>query len=339
MHYPSRFPHRRAFFTATLTVACTVIAAVYTPLAHANENVKDYPSRAIRLIVPFAPGGVSDTGARIVAEKLGQQLGQQVIVDNKPGASGNIGTQMAAQAEPDGYTLVLGFDGTLVINPHVQANVPFDTLKDLAPISKIGDAALILVANPQVPANTFQELTAYSKTQPKGLSYGSAGVGSTPHLAGELLRQRTGINIEHIPYKGGGQAMADVVGGTLPLLYTAVAGAYPYVERKQLKAIAVSSDKRLPSLPDVPTLSESGVDGFVLNSWIGILAPAKTSPEIIDKLQGAIHQVVHTPDTAKRLSGLGITASGNTPAAFRQQITDDLKTYESIVKSANIQVN
>lgn len=328
---------RRQLLTGALTSICVAITAFSGLPAHANETANQYPSRPIRLIVPFAPGGVSDTGARLVADKLGQRLGQQIIVDNKPGASGNIGTHMAAQAAPDGYTLLLGFDGTLVINPYVHKDIPFDTLKDLAPVSKIGDAALIIVANPKVPANTLQELIAYSKTQPKGISYGSAGVGSTPHLAGELLRQRTGIKLEHIPYKGGGQAMADVVGGTLPLLYTAVAGAYPYVERKQLKAIAVSTEKRLPSLPDVPTVSESGVDGFVSNSWIGILAPAKTPADIVSKLQQAIHDVVHTPETEARLAGLGITASGNTPQEFRQQIETDLKTYKAVVKSANIQ--
>lgn len=319
-----------------LAPLCAALAFI-SPATHAAETAAQYPSKPIRLIVPFSPGGVTDTGARIVADKLGQKLGQQIIVDNKPGASGNIGTQMAAQAEPDGYTLVVGFDGTLVINPHVSKNIPFDTLKDLAPVSKIGDAALILVANPKLPVNTFEELIAYSKTQPNGVSYGSAGVGSTPHLAGELLRERTGINLVHIPYKGGGQAMADVVGGTLPLLYTAVAGAYPYVERKQLKAIIVSTDKRLASLPDVPTAAESGVKDFVVNSWIGILAPAKTPTDIIAKLQGAINEVVHAPDTQERLAGLGITASGNTPEEFGKQIAADLKTYETIVKNANIQ--
>lgn len=329
---------QRRLLVSALTALCTAIASFASP-AQAVETAEQYPSRPIRLIVPFAPGGVSDTGARLVADKLGQHLGQQVIVDNKPGASGNIGTHMAAQAEPDGYTLVLGFDGTLVINPHVHKNIPFDTLKDLAPVSKIGDAALIIVANPKVPADTLQDLIAYSRTQPEGISYGSAGVGSTPHLAGELLRERTGIKLEHIPYKGGGQAMADVVGGNLPLLYTAVAGAYPYVQRKQLKAIAVSTSERLPSLPDVPTVSESGVDGFVSNSWIGILAPAKTPEGIIDKLQQAVYDVVQNPETKERLAGLGITSSGNTPAEFRQQIEADLKTYESVVKSANIQID
>ena len=327
-----------AALRAALAPLCAVLALAGSG-AQAAETAQQYPSRPIRLIVPFSPGGVTDTGARLVADKLGQRLGQQVIVDNKPGASGNIGTHMAAQAEPDGYTLVVGFDGTLVINPHVHRNIPFDTLKDLAPVSKIGDAALIIVANPAVPANTLQELIAYSKTQPNGVSYGSAGVGSTPHLAGELLRQQTGAKLVHIPYKGGGQAMADVVGGTLPLLYTAVAGAYPYVQRKQIKAIAVSTEARLASLPDVPTVSESGVPGFVSNSWIGILAPAGTPEDIVAKLQREINAVVHAPDIEERLAGLGITASGNTPQEFRSQIASDLARYAEVVKAANIRAD
>ena len=332
----------RSRYTGMLRAALAPLCAMLAlagPAAHARESAQQYPSRPIRLIVPFAPGGVTDTGARLVADKLGQRLGQQIIVDNKPGASGNIGTHMAAQADRDGYTLVVGFDGTLVINPHVHANIPFDTLKDLAPVSKIGDAALIIVANPALPANTLQELVAYSKTLPNGVSYGSAGVGSTPHLAGELLSQQTGANLVHIPYKGGGQAMADVVGGTLPMLYTAVAGAYPYVQRKQIKAIAVSTEARLASLPDVPTVAESGVPGFVSNSWIGILAPAGTPDDIVAKLQREIHAVVHTPEIKERLAGLGITASGNTPDEFRRQIASDLARYADIVKAANIQAD
>jgi len=332
----------RSRYTGMLRAALAPLCAMLAlagPAADARESAQQYPSRPIRLIVPFAPGGVTDTGARLVADKLGQRLGQQIIVDNKPGASGNIGTHMAAQADRDGYTLVVGFDGTLVINPHVHANIPFDTLKDLAPVSKIGDAALIIVANPALPANTLQELVAYSKTLPNGVSYGSAGVGSTPHLAGELLSQQTGANLVHIPYKGGGQAMADVVGGTLPMLYTAVAGAYPYVQRKQIKAIAVSTEARLASLPDVPTVAESGVPGFVSNSWIGILAPAGTPDDIVAKLQREIHAVVHTPEIKERLAGLGITASGNTPDEFRRQIASDLARYADIVKAANIQAD
>ncbi|KRC83348.1 LacI family transcriptional regulator [Achromobacter sp. Root83] len=312
------------------------LCAMALAAAPSHSEPGDYPTRPIRLIVPFAPGGVTDTGARLVADRLGQRLGQQVIVDNKPGASGNIGTQMAARAEPDGYTLVVGFDGTLVINPHVYRTTGFDTLKDLAPVSKIGDAALIIVANPSLPVRNLKNVIDYSQAQANGLSYGSAGVGSTPHLAGELLRQRTGAKLVHIPYKGGGQAMADVVGGTLPLLYTAVAGAYPYIQRQQLTAIAVSSATRLASLPDVPTVAESGVAGFESVSWIGILAPAGTPSAVIARLQKEIHAVVQSSDIKERLIGLGITASGNTPEEFRKQIASDLDKYATIVKAANI---
>lgn len=316
-----------------LSTLCAVLMGAGMGAAHAA----DYPTKPIRLIVPFAPGGVTDTGARVVADKLGARLGQQVIVDNRPGASGNIGTQMAATAEPDGYTLVVGFDGTLVINPHVFAKVPFDTLKDLAPISKIGDAALVIVTHPAVPAKNLEQLIQYSQKSQSGVSYGSAGTGSTPHLAGELLRLRAGGNFVHIPYKGGGQALSDVVGGTLPMLYTAVAGAYPFIKSGQVNAIAVSTAQRLASLPDTPTVQESGVADFVVNSWIGILAPAKTPAAVVDRLQKEIHAVVHSPDVKERLASLGIVASGSTPGAFRQEIEQDLKKYAQIVKTAKIQ--
>ncbi|KAA0183154.1 tripartite tricarboxylate transporter substrate binding protein [Cupriavidus gilardii] len=303
-----------------------------------NALAQDYPARPIRLIVPFAPGGVSDTSARVIADKLGQRLGQQVVVDNRPGASGNIGTAMAAQAAPDGYTLLLGFDGTMVINPHVFAKVPFDTVKDFVPISKIGDAALILITHPSVPAKNLSELVAYSRTTSAGLSYGSAGTGSTPHLAGELLKARTGLNMVHVPYKGGGQAMGDLVGGTLPVLFTAVAGAQQYVKNGKANAIAVSAAKRVPSLPDVPTLAESGVPGFVSDSWVGLLAPANTPKEIVDKLARELNTVVNMPDTRERLATLGIVPSGNTSEAFASEIQNDLKKYSEIVKTAKIRV-
>ncbi len=204
---------------ALVKALCAVAVAIVTPvISGPSAFAQDYPSRPIRLIVPFAPGGVSDTSARVIADRLGQRLGQQIVVDNKPGASGNIGSAMVAQSAPDGYTLLLGFDGTIVINPHVFPKVPFDPVKDFVPVGKIGDAALILITHPSVPAKTLKELVAHSQTRPEGLSCGSAGTGSTPHLAGELLKARTGLKMTHIPYKGGGQAMGDLVGGTLPVL-------------------------------------------------------------------------------------------------------------------------
>lgn len=320
---------------ARLLAAALPLALAMGPAA----AQQDYPNKPIRLIVPFTPGGVTDTGARVVADKLGARLGQSVVVDNRPGASGNIGTQMVATAAPDGYTLLLGFDGTLVINPHVYAKVPFDTLKDFVPVSKIGDAVLIIVVHPSVPAKTLSELVAYSKTNPGGVSYGSAGTGSTPHLAGELLKARTGADFVHVPYKGGGQSMTDVVGGSLPMLYTAVAGAYPFVQKGQIRPIAVSSAQRLASLPEVPTVAESGVPGFESSSWIGILAPAKTPQPIVERLQRELHAVVQSPEVRERLASLGISALGNTPAEFGQQIRADLAKYDQIVKAAKVRVD
>ncbi|RYF33392.1 MAG: tripartite tricarboxylate transporter substrate binding protein [Comamonadaceae bacterium] len=318
-----------------LALAFAAAGTVAFGAAHAQ---RDYPNKPIRLVVPFTPGGVTDTGARVVAERLGARLGQQVVIDNKPGASGNIGTQIVASAAPDGYTLVLGFDGTMVINPHVFSKVPFDTMKDFVPVSKIGDAVLIIVTHPSVPAKTLPELIAYSKSNPGGLSYGSSGTGGTPHVAAEMLKVKTGANFVHVPYKGGGQAMTDVVGGQLPMLYTAVAGALPFVEKEQVRAIAISSTQRLPSIPSVPTVAES-VPGFEASSWIGILAPAKTPKAIVDRVQKELNAVVNEPEIKERLAKLGITSVGNTSAEFGQQIQADLKKYAEVVKAAGIKVD
>jgi len=295
-----------------------------------------YPEKPIRLIVPFAAGGVTDTSGRVVAEALSRRLGQPIVIENKPGASGNIGTQMVVNAPPDGYTLVLGFDGTLVINPHVFTNFPFDVTTELAPIGKIGDATLIIVAHPSFPAKTLQELIAYSKKQPNGVSYGTSGVGGTPHVAGELLKQRTGANLTHIPYKGGGQAMTDALGGQIPLVYTAVAGAYTHLKAGRLVPIAVSSLVRAPSLPEVPTFIESGVADFDVSAWVAILAPAKTPRAIIDKLNRELNAVLTSPEMVEKLSTLGIVATPGTPEQLSEQIRNDLAKYGKVVKAAGI---
>jgi tripartite-type tricarboxylate transporter receptor subunit TctC len=299
----------------------------------------EFPDKPIRLIVPFAPGGVTDTSGRLVADALGKRLGQTIVVENKAGASGNIGTQQAALAAPDGYTLLLGFDGTLVINPHVFANFPIDPINDLAPVGKIGDATLILVAHPSFPAKTVQELIAYSKTQPNGVSYGTSGVGSTPHIAGELLKVRTGANLTHIPYKGGGQAMSDALGGNVPLVFTAVAGAVPHLQQKRLVAIAVSSEKRSPSLPDVPTFIEGGVPDFEATSWVAILAPAKTPRPVIEKLNRELNAVLSDPVTVEKLAALGIVATPGSPEKLTEQMRTDLARYGQVVKAANIKTD
>lgn len=322
---------RRALITGLATALIG-----FMPQAFAQDS---FPNKSIRLVVPFAPGGVTDTSGRLIAENLSKRLGQQVYVENKPGASGNIGTAQVAAAEPDGYTLVLGFDGTMVINPHVFEKVAFDSVKDFAPVGKIGNAILILVANPSLSAKTLSEVIALSKAQSGGLSFGTSGVGGTPHIAGELLNQQTGSKLAHIPYKGGGQALIDVQGGTIPLVYTAVAGAYQLIQTKRVIPIAVSSRERAASLPDVPTFIESGVKDFVVDSWVGIFAPAKTPPAVITRLNTELNLVLKDPEVVAKLNTLGITASPGTPQQFAEEVKSDLAKYGKVVKAAGIKVD
>lgn len=319
-----------------ITVAAALCAG---PLLHTTVHAQDtWPSKPIRLIVPFTPGGVTDTSGRLIAENLGKRLGQQVVVDNKPGASGNIGTALAKAAPADGYTLVLGFDGTMVINPHVFSKLPFDTVKDFTPVGKIGDATLILVANPDVPVKGLADVIALSKSRPGGLSFGTSGTGGTPHIAGELLKLRTGANLTHVPYKGGGQAMTDVLGGTIPLVYTAVAGAHGHVKSGKLKALAVSSAQRTSALPDVPTFVESGVPDFVVNSWVGLLAPAGTPAAVVTRLNTELNAVLNDATVREKLRVMGIEPAPGTPEQYRDEIRRDLDRYGAVVKSAGISV-
>lgn len=315
-----------------------VLAVLGLCLCSGQALAQAYPNKPIRLVVPFTPGGVTDTSGRVIAEHLSKRLGQQVVVDNKPGASGNIGTQLVAHAEPDGYTLLLGFDGTMVINPHVFAKIGFDSVKDFAPIGKIGDAVLVLVTYPSAPTKTLKEVIALSKSQAGGLSYGTSGTGGTPHIAGELLKERTGANLVHIPYKGGGQAMTDVLGGNIPLVYTAIAGAIPHIKSGKLHPIAVSSAQRASSVPEVPTFIESGVADFDINSWVGLLAPAKTPKPILDKLNAELNAVLSDPAVRERLNGLGISATPGSAERFGQEIQRDLNRYGPVVRAAGIKL-
>lgn len=323
---------------SVLSGAGLALMAVLGGLPAAAYAQDAWPNKPIRLVVPFTPGGVTDTSGRLIAEYLGKRLGQQIIVDNKPGASGNIGTSLVKAAPPDGYTLVLGFDGTMVINPHVFAKIPFDTATDFAPVGKIGDAILILVANPDVPVKSLSDVIALSKSQQGGLSFGTSGTGGTPHIAGELLKSRTNADLTHVPYKGGGQAMTDVLGGTIPLVYTAVAGAYGHVKSGKLRAIAVSSAQRATALPDVPTFIESGVPDFVVNSWVGILAPAKTPSTIVTRLNTELNAVLNDATVREKLRLMGIEATPGSAEQFKSEIKRDLARYGQVVKSAGIRI-
>ncbi len=317
---------------AGLILICIAAITILSSSAFAQN----YPNRPIRLIIPFAPGGVTDIGGRYIANQLSLKLGQQVIVENKSGASGNIGAAFVAQSEPDGYTLLLGFDGTLVINPHIFDKIPFDTLKDFSAVAKIGDAALILVANNDFPGKTVNDVITLSKKDPKGLSYATSGTGVTPHIAGELLKQKTGANLTPIPYKSGGQALIGLMSGDVPLAFTVLAGANQYVQSGRLKPIAISSKVRVPSLPNVPTFIESGFPDIYVTSWIGVLAPAKTPKTVIASLNTAINEILQTPEAKEKLNAIGITPTPTTPEKFAEQMRLDLNLFGQIVKTAGI---
>lgn len=296
---------------------------------------QDYPNRPIRLVVPYAPGGITDNSVRTINDKLGARLGQQVIVENRPGAGGIVGTQQFTQAPADGYTLLLGFDGNFVISPFTIKNLPYDPVRDFTPVTKLGDAAILLAAHPSVPANNFQELLALSKQKPGSLSYGSAGSGQTSHIVAELVKLETGIDMLHIPYKGGGPALVDLVGGQIPLVSTFIAGANQYIRQGRAKAIGVSSAKRDPALPDVPTYRELGTK-IEATSWVGIFLPAKAPRPIVERLQREIATVLQDPDVRQRYSTLGLNPVGNPPDEFAGQIRADLARWEPVVKRAGI---
>lgn len=308
----------------------------YFSIAQLQAQGRDFPNKPIHLVIPFAPGGVTDIGGRYIAQQLAQKLGVEVYAENKAGASGNIGASYVAKAEPDGYTLLVGFDGTLVINPHIFEKIPFNTMNDFAPIGKIGDAALILLANPNLPVKTVKEVVALSMKESKGLSYATSGIGVTPHIAGELLKQKTNANLVAIPYKSGGQALIGLIGGDVPLAFTNLAGATQYVDSGQLKPIAVSAKKRVSSLPNVPTFIESGFKDISVMSWIGLLAPIKTPKPVIAQINKALNEILNSEQTKEKLNGLGILVTPTSPETFYEEMKSDLELYEKIVKSAGI---
>lgn len=323
---------RRRLLAATAALALGGLAA---PGAMAQSA---YPNKPIRLVIPFAPGGVTDVAGRTVADFMSKRLGQQVVPDNRPGASGNIGSQQVATAEPDGYTLLVVLDGTFVINPHVYEKVGFDPVRDFAPIGKIGDSTIILVANPAVKARTLPEVVALSKSQPGGLPFGTSGNGSITHIAGELLKQRTGANLTHVPYKGGGPAVADALAGHTPLAFASAASVHGHLKSGKLVPIGVPSGKRSPLYPEIPTFAEGGVRGFDLNSWVGIVAPAKTPKPILDRLTSELNAALNDPGVREKLAGSGIAAAPGTADSFGTVIRNELATYGTVVKSAGIKL-
>jgi len=304
----------------------------------ATAAAQDYPNRSIRLVVPQPAGGPTDIVARIVAQKLSERLGQQVVVDNRPGAGSNIGTEIVAKAPKDGYTLVVG-TVQHIVNPFLFPALPFDAVKDFAPVSLMTKAHIVLVVNPQVPAQNVKELIAYAKAAPGGISWASAGNGSTSHLALELFKVETGVPATHVPYKGTPPALNDVLGGRVPAMFDGVITSLPHIKAGKLRPLAVASLTRSPLLPDVPTMTEAGVPGFETVGLAAILAPAGTPPAIVDRLSREIASILRTPEVRDQLVAMGLEVVAGTPAEFAAYIDVESKKWGRLIREAKIQVD
>ena len=326
---------RSPFATLALLAAAAAACWAVAPAALA-QGAAPWPARAVTLVVPFPPGGGTDTGARILAEQLSRRWGQTVVVDNKGGAAGQIGADLVAKSRPDGYTLMMGNVGTQAINPSLYKKLPYDADKAFAPISLVAELPLAMMVNPAVPARTAKEFVAYAKSRPGELSYSSSGAGGGPHLAAEMFKDSTGTFIVHVPYRGGGPAVSDLIAGHVQLSFMTVFEASGHLKAGKLRALAVTGDKRVPALPEVPTLSETVVPGFNSISWIGLLAPAGTPPELTEKIAADVRAVMAQDEVHRKFVDLGATPATGTPAAFARLIDADRQRYAKIIQSRKI---
>ena len=323
----------------TVASALTCVATLLAMAPTWTRAQGAYPTRPVTLVVPFPPGGGTDTGARIVAQKLSIKWGQQVLVDNKSGAAGQIGADLVAKAKPDGYTILMGNIGTQAINPSLYPKLPYDADKAFAPISLVAELPLAMMVNPGVPAKTAQEFIALARSQPGRLSYSSSGAGGAPHLAAEMFKQGSGTFILHVPYRGGGPAISDLLAGHVQLSFMTVLEASGHIKSGKLRALAVTSDKRVPALPDVPALAEGTLPGFNSISWIGLLAPAATPRETVEKISADVRDVVASEEVRSRLVELGGVPRTSTPSQFAQMIDADRKRYAQIIRERKITVD
>ena len=313
-----------------------VVLLIWLALAATSLHAQSYPSKPVRVITPFTAGSAIDTLARVVGQKLSEVWGQQVVIDNRVGANGIIGTEAAAKAPPDGYTLYLGNISTLAINSHLYTKLPYDPVKDFAPITLAAGIQLALVVHPSLPVKSVKELIALAKAHPGQINYASGGNGSAQHLPMEMLRVATGINVVHIPYKGLGPAQNDVLGGQVPMMWTGVSNVVQYAQGGRLRVLAIGSQKRSPALPQVPTMVEAGVPGFDVEAWTGYLAPAGTPKDVIAKAHADITRTLSAPDVRERLTGLGFDVVGSTPEQFAALIRNDNARIGKLVKDAGI---
>jgi len=321
----------RRHFIVALALACAGTLAT-------GAQAQNYPNHPLRLVVPFAPGGGTDILARLVAPKVGDALGQQIVIDNRPGASSIIGTELVTRAAPDGYTL-LAVDTSFAVNPSLQPKLPYDSLKDLAPVIHLAAAPVLLVVHPSVPAKTLKELVALAKTKPGLLAYASGGNGASTHLAGELFKMVAGVDIVHVPYKGTGPAIADVVAGQVQMNFAGISSGRSFVEAGRLRALAVTGETRNPAMPDVPTFTEAGFPGVDAGTNWGLFAPAGTPPAIIARLNTEFNRALRLPDVQSRITDLGYEAVGGTPEQWAAAERAEMDKWAKVVKAAHIKID
>ena len=331
MSGPGAGPKGRARPRTKLAIA--LVAALVGAPALAQPA---YPTKAVTLVVPFPPGGGTDTGARLIAQKLSERWGQPVIVENKPGAAGIVGVDYAAKAKPDGYTILMGNIGTQSVNPSLYKKLPYNPETAFAPITLVAELPLVLVINPKVEAKSPADVIARAKARPGDLTYSTSGNGGSMHLAAALFENEAGIKMMHVPYKGGGPAIQDVIAGHVNLSFATILETAGYIKNGRLQALAVTSEKRSPALPDVPTVAESALPSFDSISWIGLLAPAGTPQPVIDKVAGDVRAVLETAEVRDRLIAQGATPVGNSSAEFKMLIEKDRARYAKIIAEKGI---
>jgi tripartite-type tricarboxylate transporter receptor subunit TctC len=314
-------------------------AAALLPFAAVASPADDYPDKPVRLVVPFPPGGGADNLARMIMPKVAQALGKPIVIDNRPGAGGNVGAEHVAEAVPDGYTLLYGTNGTHSINQSLYHNLRFDPLKDFSPVSRMTEIAAMLVVNPQMNVMTVTQLIRYAKANPGKVNFASAGNGTTSHLAGELFKTMAGVDIVHIPYRGGGPAVTDLIAGQVQMMIDVMPNVYPLSKEGRIRGIAVSTARRFPGAPELPTISESGLPGFEASAWDGVLAPANTPEPIVRKLNTAIRTALADPELVEHLKARGARPVAGTPQDFARHIAESTKKWAQVVKASGAKID
>jgi len=315
-----------------VSVLSVLMALVASSAAFAQAQ--PYPAKPIRFVVPYPAGGPLDTVARLLGQQVAQSTKQPVIVDNKPGAGGNIGADAVAKAPPDGYTILMGAVATHAINPTLYASIPYDPIRDFAPVTQVASTPNVLVVHPSIPASSVKELIAYAKANPGKLNFGSGSTGSAGHLAGELFKTMAGIDMTHVPYKGAAPAMQDLIGGQIQLMFDNLASSLAQVRAGKVRALAVTTSKRSALAPELPTIAESGLPGFDINTWFGIFVPAATPREIVERLHAEFTRALAAPDARERMLNLGAEPVGSTPEAFAAYIRGETAKYARVIKAS-----